>query len=213
MSTAPELSSSTIPSSFSSPVTEDRISPATNKHFEVFGFFSKLPAELRLKIWHTTFPVGRLVNLNYRPDFPYMDEQIRAMRVEAGLPIVTALYVNKESRGEALRNYCLLFKENARRPAHMNPARPTTPYSRPFCLNIKLDSVYISRYSLHNYWANKWTSYVREKAPGLLQSIRTLEIRDMVWSPKVRASFEQCQGEQSLTLPAASPQTSSRADL
>src|SRR6266536_5413670 len=201
MSAVSEPSSSTIPPRLSSPVTKDRMSPATNRHLEVFDFFPKLPAELRLKIWRMTFPVDRLVNLNYCPDFPDIDEQIRAMLLEAGLPIVTALYVNKESRNEALRNYCLLFKEDSRRLPQNAHIRPTTPYSRPFCLNTKLDRIYISRYSLHNYWADKWMLYLQEIAPNLLQSILTLEIRDMVWNPKVRASFDQ--GDKLITLPPA----------
>ena len=82
-----------------------------------FTNFSKLPTELRLKIWRHCLPKPRAIVI-YTKHLDWDDSGRRVIRYHSSKPHPTILAVNRESRNEALNfyimihgpnNYCLAF--------------------------------------------------------------------------------------------------------
>ena len=72
---------------------------------ESFTLFPKLPIELRLRIWRLTFPPSRVLKIPVVPSRPSLQRQLSACN-----PV--ALFVNHESRSEALRLYRPLMRHS-----------------------------------------------------------------------------------------------------
>lgn len=119
-----------------------------------FTLFPNLPIEIRLKIWRTTFPRGKLVHLgdeymlrsmgcgrltlgtSQQPPTPFYP-----MRVEIETPLPVTLCINSESRHEALRHYFIVRRTDLEHPLSA-PTRIRK--ARPFCYNPKLDTAWIT---------------------------------------------------------------------
>ena len=119
-----------------------------------FTLFPKLPIEIRLKIWRTTFPRGKMVHLgdecilrsmgcgrltigtSQQPPTPFYP-----LRVEIETPLPVTLRIDSESRHETLRHYIIVHRTGLGLPPSA-PARMRK--ARPFCYNPKLDTAWIT---------------------------------------------------------------------
>ena len=119
-----------------------------------FTLFSNLPIEIRLKIWRTTFPRGKMVHLgdecilrsmgcgrltigtSQQPPTPFYP-----LRVEIETPLPVTLRIDSESRHETLRHYIIVHRTGLGLPPSA-PARMRK--ARPFCYNPKLDTAWIT---------------------------------------------------------------------
>jgi hypothetical protein len=124
-----------------------------------FTLFPNLPIEIRLKIWRTAFPRGKMVHLgdeymlrnmgggrltfgtSQQPPPPFYP-----LRVEIETPLPVTLRINSESRHETLKHYIIVHRTNLELP-QSEPARIRKV--RPFCYNPKLDTAWIT-YVLRN---------------------------------------------------------------
>jgi hypothetical protein len=119
-----------------------------------FTPFPNLPIEIRLKIWRTTFPRGKMVHLgdeyilrsigcsrltfgtSQQPPTPFYP-----LRVEIETPLPVTLRINSESRHETLRHYITVHRTDL----ELSPSAPARiRKARPFCYNPKLDTAWIT---------------------------------------------------------------------
>ena len=173
----------------SSPVSVSAHAAGTSevevKTLKKFTLFPKLPLELRRKVYRWSFPQGRLVSARKEllapNQHPIEDE--RALRIRTALtggdsrahPPIT-LFVNKESREETLRHYCVLFRtddpddDSGRYESLHHPRRP-------FCFNPDLDTWYATQMSFFHWNSGPWIQFIKRKHPSVLDSVRTLQWR------------------------------------
>lgn len=145
-----------------------------------FHQFSKLPLELRLKIWRASFQEEE-VNLHEefgtnlamcRMDiYSFLPYSPRIKRIP-----VTAL-VNQESRNETLRHYIRLF-QNVERPHDVLPAVPNTVYFNP-----DVDTLFLTSCSFRRLWIELPVAYIDTVFPpydptalSYRNKVRSLEI-------------------------------------
>lgn len=154
------------------------------KDLDTFTCFGRLHIELRLMIWRLTFPRGRHVNFNVNMDDALGPDYYRTDGIETHCPLPIALYVNSESRCEALNNYCIIktFKDS-----------PNPPYRRryrPFCYNPKLDTAFLT-YTCGEEVV-EWMDYIKHQSPRLFSIIDLIEVRDWLGSAdRVREDFDE----------------------
>jgi hypothetical protein len=139
-----------------------------------FLLFSKLPLELRRKIWRATF-TPRHVDLSIydcvvtpRPRWSINIDKHRLPY----LPIT--LSVNRESRAETLQYYCYLFDNHANSSPDLKGLMP------PVCFSPRLDSGYIS-YAMTSVREfplelGNLVSYIDSLAPGGIGALQRLEL-------------------------------------
>ena len=149
-----------------------------------FVLFPNLPVEIRLQIFRAMFPHGRHVCLD--ADFPWTFNYEASVQSQNRLPLPPTLSINQESRAETLKHYSIVFKSDSR---CFNGYEPFA--ERPFCFNPAIDSVYITFGSLDggtNYRRfDVWIEYLNTQLPSGVNSIQSLEIRDMNWEAPIRA--------------------------
>ena len=176
------------------------ISTSTEHHpLDEFTNFPKLPIEIRLKIWRSSFHSRRVrIDIHYTIVPPDNDSsesnsheeddydnstQLQECREEGDFPIT--LFVNKESRTEALKHYCLLLqtKEDL----------DTIFLRGPIWLNPEMDTVCVPLTTMVNGWYGffKWLSYVDSCIPGGLKAVCELEMSEACWDGGIRSSFEE----------------------
>ncbi|CZR61610.1 uncharacterized protein PAC_11507 [Phialocephala subalpina] len=90
--------------------------PITPRRLKKFALFSKLPIELRFKIWNLS-PEHRTIEMRFANNCRSTQYDLVFSRVPA------VLHVHQESRIEGLRSYNLLFghKKQCRQPVYFNP--------------------------------------------------------------------------------------------
>jgi hypothetical protein len=185
------------------PAFSSFISTSTEHHpLDEFTLFPNLPIEIRLEIWRSSFHSRRVrIDIHYtivpsdndssdsdsdEEDDSDSSTQLQERREEGDLPI--ALLVNKESRTEALKHYCLLLqtKEDL----------DTILLRGPIWLNPEIDTVCVPLATMANGWYEffKWLSYVDSFIPGGLQAVRELEMSEAYWDGDVGSSFEESYG-------------------
>lgn len=152
-----------------------------------FTLFPKFPLELRLKIWVMTFkkehvdldiqkfwPVNRVGTATWqhiipRPRFPM------------------ALHINRESRAETMRHYCITSTSSLRLTRH-----PNTP---PICVNFSVDSCSFEYELVTNErYAKSYTDWLSKLAflsPGGLAPLKELEIRNIWWHQSYKGDIDQ----------------------
>jgi hypothetical protein len=103
-----------------------------------FTVFTNLPTEMRLKIWRSTFNPRHLkLDLSHHFSESPVDPNDAAMKEDPQDPPAT-FFVNRESREETLKYYCIIWRTDA--------ICPTKPYTeKPFCICPSIDSV-VSRH-------------------------------------------------------------------
>ncbi|KAF8851750.1 hypothetical protein BDZ45DRAFT_730683 [Acephala macrosclerotiorum] len=149
-------------------------------HFDLtaFTYFAKLPSELRVKIWHATFPKGRLVKLN-----PPRNSTSGATLWPSERPLEppVALSINSESRREVQKHYIVLshheyFASHHGFPLFFNPSR---------------DEGYITRFALIQSPDSKlWFGALQDRFPEHFAKIRTLRISDWYWDKDMKRRTE-----------------------
>lgn len=153
------------PSSFDHPIVND-------DSLRSFTLFPKLPIELRLKIWRSTFPRNRSIDLHKWA----MARTYKFLEEGEGLPAPVTLYVNSESRQETLKHYFIL--------------REKIGCSRPDFFNPTLDRVYIQAWKLYVYW------YCLDAFMNSLQADGTgTDIFGRVESLEVQTEWDACAQE------------------
>jgi hypothetical protein len=90
----------------------------------LFALFPKLPRELRLKIWHHTFPNPRKVTVGN-----LMDYQARST-----IPI--SMWINAESRSETLKHYFMLDPRLLDSPLRDRPVLCFDPLKDLLCMDF-----------------------------------------------------------------------------
>jgi len=154
-----------------------------------FPRFKELPAELRIQIWLHTLPPGchidldTYVSLKEDHDNTWLrsygvlteDHNTVVNRNTPDLPVT--LFVNHESREEALRHYCIIFPQDFLDRGSCKP--------KPLCLDPSKDSFYFSLYSVLLTYPSRfksWLEFLDHQIPGGLQKFKTLEAREVSWA-------------------------------
>lgn len=138
-----------VPSELTSPVDKQKRPPTSH-----FTQFPDLPTELRLQIWHHTFPSARNVYIGS----PFHNELCMRRSKHADpealpepKPFPISMWINQESRTETLKCHFILHPKSVN--FHKTIGRS------PLCLNPVRDSVYLRYADLHwsTYWRRGWT--------------------------------------------------------
>ncbi|RDL33804.1 uncharacterized protein BP5553_08172 [Venustampulla echinocandica] len=156
-----------------------------------FTVFPKLPSELRLKIWRSAFPLSRTVGLEV-PDYLIMGicrlersatnrsralQSIERQRLAKLPPMPMTLRINRESREETLRHYCVLFPGDIQECSH-SPLEKFV--EKPICLNARRDRLFFSHDHIRYYVEKfpEWLKYIASKIPSGkgLKEVSELEI-------------------------------------
>jgi len=145
-----------------------------------FNLFPKLPIEIRFRIWIMTFKKQH-VDLDIqkfwenRHRYPFGPER-RKSPLRPIFP--AALHVNRESRNETLRHYCIITTNDSRM-SRVSASRV------PICVNLSLDSCYFDCWPLSSLkyitaYAT-WLSKLDSAARGGVESVAELEVRNARW--------------------------------
>lgn len=78
----------------------------------IFTVFSKLPIELRYKVWVESMPLQRLVEITYK--YYVSKRRHRNQRIKTQEPVPTQLHICRESRSIALQKYSLQLDTTTR---------------------------------------------------------------------------------------------------
>jgi hypothetical protein len=141
-----------------------------------FTIFQELSLELRLKIWRSAFPRSRKRFLDYIPGqhYEFLDnydfETEKAVTQQKFDPLPSTLFINRESRAETLRYYCL-----AGYVCGGNEFSPRLT-NKPLCFAPTRD---VARIVFESFWCHgfaTWLNHLDRQMPGGLKSIRYLEI-------------------------------------
>jgi len=99
------------------------------RNTDSFCGFPNLPTELRLMIWRYTYPVyidGHLVNITPIDEIAPWNAHAHDPRRRKEDPFPISLYVNHESRDEALRHFCVVHQSPP--PGHGRLLKPLCFY-------------------------------------------------------------------------------------
>jgi hypothetical protein len=99
------------------------------RNTQSFCDFPRLPIELRLIIWRFTYPVyldGHYVNIDPIDEIGEWNAHAHDPRRRKEDPLPVSLYVNHESRTEALRHFCIFHQSPP--PGHGRPLKPLCFY-------------------------------------------------------------------------------------
>ncbi|TAQ90697.1 hypothetical protein B7494_g970 [Chlorociboria aeruginascens] len=140
-----------------------------------FTYFERLPKELQLRIWNFTLPGPRTIEINNST----VVRIIRQANHLVGEPVVLktftkaanpmVLFVNRETRVEALKKYHILFpgsKKNKTKHIYFDP---------------DVDKIAFDDY--FPFQNNSIFKIINSKYPEALATIKSLEIRHMSWDP------------------------------
>jgi hypothetical protein len=161
--------------SFELPDPDQELFIQLGNGLSVFTLFQKLPLEVRLKVWRSAFPRSRKRFLDYIPDGSeydgdYSPETEKAFLQHKFDPLPSTLLINRESRAETLRFYCLasyVCGGNGFSPRFTN---------KPLCFAPTRD---VARIIFPSFWSkdfSTWLNHLDRQMPRGLTSIRYLEI-------------------------------------
>ena len=149
-----------------------------------FTLFQKLPLEVRLKVWRSAFPRSRKCFLDYIPDHSeytgeYNLETDKAFLQQEFDPLPSTLFINRESRAETLRFYCLAGYVCG---GHEFSPRFT---NKPLCFAPTRD---VARIVFPSFWGDDfatWLNHLDHQMPKGLKSIRCLEICETTYMDEI----------------------------
>jgi hypothetical protein len=153
-----------------------------------FPRLKDLPPELRIQIWLHAFPPGRHFDLDTYVLFNEMhpkgitfDDHRMPSLLNPDPPVT--LFVNRESRQENLRHYCIIFPEGY----YLCKSRVNFKI-KPLCLNSSKDSLYFDFRTIWTYDIsfNWWLQFLNVQIPGGLQKFKALEARNVSWRDTAR---------------------------
>jgi len=128
-----------------------------------FAVFPKLPIELRLKIWRSSFATGHHVSL------PFIKPYYGQLPLEDRSTFPNAFRVNHESRTEALKHYFIVLLGRSKKP---------------FVYSPKFDIIWIGL-----FFSNPGTkamdtlaSNLQVQAPKIFSQTKIIEVRHWDWS-------------------------------
>ncbi len=184
----------------------DHQSDKISTPLHTFTLFPVLPIEIRLKIWHWSFPRGREVNFADETIFKALSDAAKGtlLQFENSTPLPVTLRINKESRQETLKHYYIVFRgDNKSVPGEEKQL------AKPFCYNPNLDTAWINPVALQAENSDKWFAHLEYKAPKAFSQTEVLELREWfcIWPSQIgltRSPHEIHQLLLSITLmPAA----------
>ncbi len=151
-----------------------------------FTCFPMFPLELRLKIWVTTFKEEH-VDLDIQKFWPVIRIGTAAWQHILPRPrFPVALHVNRESRAETMRRYCITSTSSL---------RSTRPSTSPICVNFSVDScsLYCELVTDTKYAKayTDWLSKLASLSPGGLEPLKQLEIRNIWWLQTYKEEIDQ----------------------
>lgn len=154
-----------------------------NESHRSFTLFPKLPIEIRLMIWRSTFPRNGSFDLHDLASRPFPQE-----RHPSGFePLFSApptLYANRESRQETLKHYFIFHDEASGSSDNLR---------EPVYFNTKLDQVYVLACKLDSPRWNVWLEFLEGDGvgTGLLGQIECLEVRFGRWGWQMKREIER----------------------
>ncbi|KAK0099471.1 hypothetical protein ONS96_008308 [Cadophora gregata f. sp. sojae] len=152
---------------------------------DTFTCFPNLPTELRIKIWHLSFPRGREFSIALELIHHHAGYSIHKLgkaaetkcnNAKAQLP--ATLFVNRESRRETLSNYVIILPEDFL--GHKVKFGGDYGGSPPLCFNPHLGTPYVTLPSLKHIMSREWFGYLGEAYPELLDMIKHLKVREWI---------------------------------
>lgn len=137
---------------------------------ETFTPFPKLPLELRLKVWRSTF-IPRTVEVELT--YTLVGKEVLITLTENP----TTLWVNRESRSETLQHYSLLFAKISQSPLY-------------FCCAI--DSLLVDTPTSSNLFSGSINlGIVRSSDPEGASKIQSLTFAKASWDDTISTIFQQ----------------------
>lgn len=135
--------------------------------YDKFTLFPNLPPELRIMVWRHTFPKPRIIFLDHVCNTKTRLEIQQTLGIENFQMFPTTLHVSKESRGETLKMYHVVYSRWARHTLCFDPVRDFVSISF-----VMLQAI---SHSLREYFLE--IDFER----AYLKSIRSLDIWDACW--------------------------------
>ncbi|KUJ19592.1 alpha/beta-hydrolase [Mollisia scopiformis] len=185
--------SNTIPSEESKSelvpiINSDDSSSEVAPKLKVFTLFPLLPLELRRNIWCHTFLDTRYVCLDTdslarcRHIKWTWEGEYESLALEKSQSLPVAMFVNSESRQEALMHYITV--ERLRYIGVTPMIKP-----KPLCFSIESDRAYISQYMLREGHCDRWFNSIKFKNPEFFDRLQVLDIRGFEFDRKSRHSL------------------------
>jgi hypothetical protein len=156
---------------FELPDPEIQLYIQLGKDLDSFTLFQKLPLELRLKIWRSTFPKPRFVSLGRSCIGPSCKVCHHEVQRDQHTPLPVTLGINSESRIETLKCYTVVLRQGEREERGQKDKRRRLIY-----FDHLRDKIYLADCC---YWNSEelldWVEWLNSKALGRLEKVKSLE--------------------------------------